>query len=43
MYDMKNLIHLKQLEAHAPEAAKAFWTFDQAAWAEGAISKSTKS
>lgn len=24
MYDMKNLAKLKNLEAHAPEAAKAF-------------------
>jgi AhpD family alkylhydroperoxidase len=37
MYDMKNLAELNKLEAHAPEATKAFWAFDKAAWAEGAI------
>jgi len=42
MYDMKHLDHLKSLEAHAPEATKAFWAFDQAAWAEGAIPKKYK-
>lgn len=42
MYDMKNLGRLKQLEIHAPEAANAFWKFDKAAWAEGAISKKHK-
>ena len=42
MYDMKNLSRLKQLELHAPEATKAFWAFDKAAWADGAIPKKTK-
>ena len=42
MYDMKNLDKLKKLEAHAPEATKAFWAFDKAAWAEGAIPKKYK-
>jgi AhpD family alkylhydroperoxidase len=42
MYDMKNLSRLKQLEVHAPEAARAFWAFDKAAWAEGAIPKQYK-
>ena len=37
MYDMKNLGKLKQLEANAPEAVKAFWAFDKAAMAAGAI------
>jgi AhpD family alkylhydroperoxidase len=37
MYDMKNLTRLKSLEAHAPEAIKAFWAFDKAAMAAGAI------
>jgi AhpD family alkylhydroperoxidase len=37
MYDMKNLAKMKDLESHAPEAMKAFLTFDKAAWAEGAI------
>ncbi|HEY2351288.1 MAG TPA: carboxymuconolactone decarboxylase family protein [Candidatus Acidoferrum sp.] len=34
---MKNLARLKQIEAGAPEAMKAFWAFDKAAMAEGAI------
>ncbi|HLZ35973.1 MAG TPA: hypothetical protein VKP13_18370 [Nitrospira sp.] len=42
MYDMKNLSRLKQLEVHAPEAATAFWVFDKAGWAEGAIPKKYK-
>lgn len=42
MYDMKNLAKLKKLETHAPEATKAFWAFDKAAWAEGAIPKKYK-
>ena len=37
MYDMKNLEKLKTLEAKAPEAMKAFWAFDKAALAGGAI------
>src|SRR5947209_15824952 len=37
MYDMKNLSKLKTLEANAPEAIKAFWAFDKAAMAAGAI------
>jgi AhpD family alkylhydroperoxidase len=37
MYDMKNLAKLKTLDADAPEAMKAFWAFDRAAFAEGAI------
>ena len=39
MYDMKNLSRLKQLECHTPDATKAFWAFDKAAWAEGAIQR----
>jgi AhpD family alkylhydroperoxidase len=42
MYDIKNLARLKNLEAHAPEATQAFWAFDKAAWAEGAIPKKYK-
>lgn len=42
MYDMKNLGRLKHLETHAPEATKAFWAFDKAAWSEGAITKKHK-
>ena len=37
MYDMKNLGKLKNIEANAPEAVKAFWAFDRAAMAAGAI------
>jgi AhpD family alkylhydroperoxidase len=37
MYDMKNLGKLKTLEANAPEAIKAFWAFDKAVMAAGAI------
>jgi AhpD family alkylhydroperoxidase len=42
MYDMKNLAKLKTLEANATEAAKAFWAFDKAALAAGAISAKNK-
>ena len=37
MYDLKNLGKMKNLEAHAPEAMKAFVAFDKAALAGGAI------
>ena len=37
MYDLKNLAKLKALDANAPEAMKAFWAFDKAATAAGAI------
>lgn len=37
MYDMKNLGKLKTIEAGAPEAMKAFWAFDKAAMAAGAV------
>jgi len=37
MYDMKNLSKLKDLDANAPEAMKAFVAFDKAALAAGAI------
>ena len=37
MYDMKNLAKLKTLESNAPEAIQAFWAFDKAAMASGAI------
>ena len=37
MYDIKNLSKLKTLEANAPDAIKAFWAFDKAAMAAGAI------
>jgi AhpD family alkylhydroperoxidase len=37
VYDLKNLSKLKTLDANAPEAMKAFWAFDKAAMAAGAI------
>ena len=37
MYDRKNLGKLKAIEANASEAIKAFWAFDKAALADGAI------
>jgi AhpD family alkylhydroperoxidase len=37
MYDTKNLSKLKAMDANAPEGMKAFWAFDKAAMADGAI------
>lgn len=37
MYDKKNLAKLKTLDADAPDAMKAFWAFDKAAMADGAV------
>ena len=37
MYSMSNLGKLKVLDANAPDAMKAFWAFDKAAMADGAI------
>ena len=37
MYDIKNLAKLKRLDEKNPEAMKAFWAFDKAAFARGAI------
>jgi AhpD family alkylhydroperoxidase len=37
VYDLKNLMKLKTLEAGAPEAVKAFLAFDKAAMGPGAI------
>jgi len=37
MYNKANLAKLKKLEALAPEVMKAFWAFDKAAVADGAI------
>jgi AhpD family alkylhydroperoxidase len=42
MFDMKNLARLKTLDANAPDAMKAFWAFDHAAFAEGALSAKQK-
>ena len=37
MYNKENLKKLKKMDAFAPEVMKAFWTFDKAAVAAGAI------
>ena len=37
MYDMAKLSHLKALDTGAPDAMKAFWAFDKAAMADGAV------
>jgi AhpD family alkylhydroperoxidase len=42
MFDMKNLTLLKKLDENAPEATKAFWAFDKATFAPGALSAQTK-
>lgn len=42
MYEMKNLRKLKKLDENTPEAMKAFWNFDKAAFAPGAIDKLNK-
>ena len=37
MYDIKNLAKLKRLDEKNPEAMKAFWAFDKAAFAPGVV------
>src|SRR5690349_111757 len=37
MYDKANLAKIKKMNELAPEVMKAFWAFDKAAVAEGAI------
>src|ERR1051326_2171907 len=37
MYDKKNLAKLKKMDELAPDVMKAFWAFDKAAVADGAI------
>jgi AhpD family alkylhydroperoxidase len=37
MYNMSNLGKLKTLDTNAPAAMQAFWAFDKAALADGAI------
>jgi AhpD family alkylhydroperoxidase len=37
LYNMSNLGKLKVLDANAPAAMQAFWAFDKAAMADGAI------
>jgi len=38
MYDMKHLAHMKDLDNAAPQAMEAFRAFDQAVFADGALS-----
>jgi len=42
MYDMAKLKNLGAIEKMVPDAMKAFWEFDKAALAEGALSVKTK-
>jgi AhpD family alkylhydroperoxidase len=42
MFDMKNLGRLNKLDDNAPDAMKAFWAFDKAAFAEGALTAQQK-
>ena len=37
MYTKENLAQLKKMDSHAPQVMKAFWAFDKAAVADGAI------
>jgi AhpD family alkylhydroperoxidase len=37
MYHKDNLANLTKMDRHVPEVMKAFWAFDRAAVAEGAI------
>ena len=37
MYDKANLTKLKSMDSHAAEVMKAFWVFDKASVADGAI------
>lgn len=37
MYNKENLARLNRMEALAPEVMKAFWAFDKASVADGAI------
>jgi AhpD family alkylhydroperoxidase len=42
MYHPNNLANLKKMDHLAPDLMKAFWAFDQAAVAEGALSVKVK-
>ncbi len=42
MFDMARLGKLKNLDANAPDAMKAFWAFDKAVFAEGALTAREK-
>ncbi len=37
MYNKENLANIKKMDALAPDVMKAFWAFDKASVAEGAI------
>jgi AhpD family alkylhydroperoxidase len=42
MFDMKNLSRLKKLDEYAPDSMKAFWAFDKAVFAAGALTTQQK-
>jgi AhpD family alkylhydroperoxidase len=42
MFDMKQLTKLGRLDENAPDTMKAFWAFDKAAFAEGALTVQQK-
>ena len=42
MFDMKNLSKLKVLDENSPKAMKAFWDFNNATFADGALSGKMK-
>lgn len=42
MFDLKNLNNLKKLDENAPDSMKAFWAFDKAAFADGALTGQQK-
>ena len=42
MFDMKNLTRLTKLDQNAPDLMKAFWAFDKAAFADGALTVQQK-
>lgn len=42
MFDMKNLRNLKVLDENSPNAMTAFWQFNDAAFADGALSGKVK-
>ncbi|MBB3148488.1 AhpD family alkylhydroperoxidase [Phyllobacterium trifolii] len=42
MFDMKNLNRLKKLDENAPDSMNAFWKFDKAVFADGALTGQQK-
>jgi AhpD family alkylhydroperoxidase len=42
MFDMKNLNRLKKLDENAPDSMEAFWAFDKAVFAGGALTVQQK-